>query len=90
MNQKQLIELIQQHHPHMRETEARMLLNRAQDQFCSESEVIETTFTIDTAVGKRYYSLPNKILKITAVQYNDVDIPRLLSRPTIDDDEYIG
>ena len=90
MTQKQLVELIQQHHPHIRETEARSLLNRAQDQFCAESEIIETTFTINTTAGKRYYPLPNKVLKVTNVQYNDVDIPRLLERPIIDDDEYVG
>jgi len=90
MTQKQLIELIQQHHSAMGETEIRLALNRAQDDYCAKTELIKTTYTQTSAAGKRYYTLDSQILKITRVQINDVDIPRLIGNPIIDDDEFDG
>ena len=88
MTQKQLIELIQQHHSNMGETEIRLSLNRAQDDFSAKTELITETFTQDSVAGQRYYLLDSQILKIQTVQVNDVDIPRLIGKPIIDDDEY--
>ena len=45
MTQQELIELVQQHHPEMGIVEVRKALNRAQSQFCSETEILEDTFT---------------------------------------------
>ena len=39
MTAKQMIELIQQHHPHISETEALLLLNEAKDELCEEAEI---------------------------------------------------
>jgi len=88
MTQKQLIELIQQHHSGMGETEIRLALNRAQDDFCAKTELITDTFTQNSVAGQRYYTLDGQILKITSVQVNDVEIPRLIGKPVIDDDEF--
>jgi len=88
MTQKQLIELIQQHHSNMGETEIRLALNRAQDDFCAKTELIKETYTQDSVAGQRYYLLDEQILKILSVQINDVEIPRLIGRPIIDDDEF--
>ena len=88
MTQKQLIELTQQHHPGMGETEIRLALNRAQDDYCAKTELIKETFTQDSVAGQRYYLLDPQIIKITSVQVNDVEIPRLIGKPIIDDDEF--
>jgi hypothetical protein len=88
MTQKQLIELIQQHHPGMGETEIRLALNRAQDNYCAKTELIKETFTQDSVAGQRYYTLDPQIIKITSVQVNDVEIPRLIHKPIIEDDEF--
>jgi hypothetical protein len=88
MTQKQLIELIQQHHVGMGETEIRLALNRAQDDYCAKTELIKETYTQNSAAGQRYYNIDSQILKITSVQINDVEIPRLISKPIIDDDEF--
>jgi len=88
MTQKQLIELIQQHHATMGETEIRLALNRAQDDYCAKTELIRETYTQDSVAGQRYYTLDAQILKIIAVQINDVEIPRLIGKPIIDDDEF--
>ena len=88
MTQKQLIELIQQHHPLMGETEIRLALNRAQDDFSAKTELIKDTYTQNSVAGKRYYTLDSQILKITSVQLDDVEIQRLINKPVIDDDEF--
>ena len=90
MTQKQLIEIIQLHHAGMGETEIRLALNRAQDDYCAKTELIRTTYVQDSAAGKRYYTIDSQILKIIRVQINDVDIPRLIGSPIIDDDEFDG
>ena len=88
MTQKQLIELIQQHHATMGETEIRLALNRAQDDFCAKTELIKETYTQSSVAGQRYYLLDSQILQIQGVDVNDVAIPRLIGKPIIDDDEY--
>ena len=88
MTQQQMIELIQQHHPAMGETETRLALNRAQADYCDRTELVRTTYTQDSVAGQRYYSLDASILRITAVQVNNVEIPRLIGKPIIDDDEF--
>jgi hypothetical protein len=88
MTQKQLIELIQQHHSGMGETEIRLALNRAQDDYCAKTELIKETYTQSSVAGQRYYTLDSQIIKITSVQVNDVTIPRLIGKPIIDDDEF--
>jgi len=90
MKQLELIELVQQHHPQMREIEIRKALNRAQNDYCARTELIKETYVQNSIAGHRYYNLDDNILKITAVQINDVEIPRLIGTPSIDDDEFDG
>ena len=90
MTQKQLIELIQQHHSAMGETEIRLALNRAQDDLATKTELIKENYTQNSVIGQRYYALDDKILRIVKVQVNDVEIPRLITPPIIDDDEFDG
>ena len=86
MSIKEMLELIQQHHPHIGETEAIRLLNRAKDDFCTKSELIKDSYTSQTVADQRYYSLDNNIIKIQSVWLNDVQIPKLTGKPIIDDD----
>jgi len=90
MKQFELIELVQQHHVDMGETEIRKALNRAQNDYCARTELIKETYVQNSVAGQRYYNLDNNILKITRVQINDVEIPRLQGDPLIDDDEFDG
>ena len=90
MKQLELIELVQQHHPTMGHTEIRKSLNRAQNDYCARTELIKETYVQNSVAGQRYYNLDNNILKITRVQINDVEIPRLQGDPLIDDDEFDG
>jgi hypothetical protein len=86
MTTKEMIELIQQHHPHIGEVEAVKLLNRAKDDFCAKTELVKDSYTSSTVVNQRYYTIDSKILKIKSVWLNDVEIPMLVGKPIIDDD----
>lgn len=88
MTQQHMIELIQQHHPNMGETEIRLALNRAQDDYSAKTELIKKTSTLTSAAGQRYYAIASDILKIMSIQFNHVEIPRLIGNPIIDDDEH--
>ena len=94
MTTKEMIELVQQHHPHMKEEEIRHLLNRASDDLCVKSELIKSRFFLSDAIdeedsttvaNQRYYKLPDGLFKINEVFLNGVRIPRLIGKPIIDD-----
>jgi hypothetical protein len=82
----EMIELVQQHHPHMGETEIVKLLNRAKDDFCERSEIVKSTWVDQTVANQRYYPVEHQVIKITEVYLNDTRIPRLLEKLPIDDD----
>jgi len=87
MKAREMIELIQQHHPHIGEKEAIKILNRAKDDFCAKTEIVKDSYTSTTVANQRYYSLDNKVLKILNIWLNDILIPMLVGKPIIDDDE---
>ena len=87
MQLKEMIELVQQHHPHMKETEIVKLLNRAKDEFCEETEIYKKTdITIDTVEDTRWYTIPTGLLKIDEVYLDNVRIPKMQGNPKIEDD----
>ena len=87
MQLKEMIELVQQHHPHMKETEIVKLLNRAKDEFCEETEIYKKTdSTIDTVADTRWYTIPTGLLKIDEVYLDNVRIPKMQGNPKIEDD----
>jgi hypothetical protein len=90
MKYLELVELVQQHHPNMGYKEITAGLNRAQDDFAAKTELIKTSYAQNSVAGQRYYELHEDIIKIAKVQINDVDIPRLIGSPGIDDDEWGG
>lgn len=92
MTLNEMLELVKQHHPNMGDTEIKLLLNRASDDFCSKTEIIKQSFSLGsdvnpdpTVANQRYYSLPDEILTIREVYLNDVRIPRITGKPIIDD-----
>lgn len=98
MNFLNFVELVQQHHPHTRDNEIRILLNSSSDDFCRRTEIYRPIYSQMTVAGQRYYDISpstddtdvnvNAIIKVLDVWINDVKIPRLLTPPSIDDDEY--
>ena len=87
MQTKEMIELVQQHHPHLGEVEIVKLLNRAKDDFREETMIYKKTDTsITTAAGTRWYTVPSGLLSIEEVYLNDVRIPKLIGNPIINDE----
>lgn len=87
MTTKEMMELVQLHHPHMGEVEIVRLLNRAKNDFCAKTEIVKDSYTLNTVANQRYYDIDNRILKIKSVWLNDVKIPRLIGKPIIDDED---
>ena len=84
MTQTQIIELVQQHHPEMGETQIRLYLNRALDEFCRKTRILNDVKTFTTVVDQRLYLLKNidsTINEVTRVDYDGYEIPRLIGRP---------
>ena len=87
MSIKEMIELVQQHHPHMGEKEIRKLLNRAMDNLTEATGILESSYTETTIANQRFYVLPEGLFKIQEVFLNGVRIPRTLTKPIINDYE---
>ncbi len=106
MNRVEIIELVQQHHPHMGETEIIKLINRALDDFTINTESLKKYENVgNTVAGQRYYgtattgltkdsiNYDSDIIRILNVWVDDVLIPRMASVNAamfIDDDEHAG
>lgn len=82
-----MIELVQQHHPHMGQTEIVKLLDRAKNDFCARTEIVKDSYTGTTVANQRYYDIDARIIKIKDIYLNDVLIPRMLEKPSIDDED---
>ena len=85
MKTKEMVELVQQHHPHMGEVEIIKLLNRVKDDFCEETEIVRDSYTTSTVANQRYYKLPEGLLEIKEVFLNGVRVPRMIGKPIIED-----
>ena len=84
---KEMIELVQQHHPHMGENEIVKLLNRAKNDFCARTEIVKDSYVFDTVVNQRYYDINEKIIKIKSVWLNGIKIDKAIGKPIIDDED---
>ena len=90
MKLKEIMELVQQHHPHMGETEILKAAKRASDQFCSETEILKGTYFQDTVADQWYYPLDPNILQIREVYIDGEKIPRLVTPPPLEDADTTG
>ena len=92
LKQQELIELVRQHHPHMLEEEIRRALNRAQADYCSETEIIESLFKETLVADQRFYRLgkdahlgSHPILDIKKVSIGGEKISRLIGDAPYED-----
>jgi len=84
MTQKNMIEIIHQHHPEMSETQIRLYLNQALKEFCRKTEVLKTQSTVTSVANKRYYDLDGfekRFIKIDRVEFDKNEISQLSGRP---------
>jgi len=87
MTGKEAFELINQHHPTLGGTEIILYLNNAIKHFCRKTEILKQSYSQTSTAGTRYYTLDPTIIKIISVSVDDVDIPRMIGKPPIEDDE---
>tara|TARA_R110000751_G_scaffold247021_1_gene346876 strand:+ start:84 stop:845 length:762 start_codon:yes stop_codon:yes gene_type:complete len=89
MNKLQLIELITEHHSMLPSRQLEIYVEMVGNKIALETDLAKKTFLLSSISGKRWYDLDRVILKIDKVYFNDVQIPRLIGEPLIDDDEFI-
>ena len=90
MKLKEMVELVQQHHPDLGVTEIVKMLNTAQEEYSQRTRMLEraTQFDLDGNNEQRYYALDESILEIKSVDMEGADgstdhvnIPKLVGRP---------
>jgi hypothetical protein len=88
MKLKEMVELVQQHHPELGVTEVVKMLNTSQEEYSSRTRMLEKATQFDLATNQRYYALDESILEIKSVDMEGADgsadhinIPKLVGRP---------
>lgn len=81
MTQKQMIELVQQHHPNVGETQIRLWLNQALREFCRKTGILKTGYQFTTTLNERWYGLPAYVVSVSDVDYDGYEIPKLVGKP---------
>ena len=88
MKLKEMVELVQQHHPELGVTEVVMMIKTAQEEYSSRTRMLEKATQFDLATDQRYYALEDAILEIKSVDMEGADgstdhanIPKLIGRP---------
>ena len=92
MTQTQIIEIVKMHHPEMGDTEIRIYLNKALDEFCEHTRILQGQQTFTTTASTRYYKLDDldadgssadqfKFIDVGRVDYNNFQISRLQEPP---------
>jgi hypothetical protein len=91
MKIKQLIEYVQQHHPHMAEAEIINRANRILKTVSKDLNVKDVSWTQNTTAGQRYYPFDStiKINSISRVYLERKQIPRI-EKPVIEDSDEPG
>ncbi|MAF42673.1 MAG: hypothetical protein CMI54_00700 [Parcubacteria group bacterium] len=81
MTQKQMLELVRQHHPEVGETQIRVWFNNALREFCRKTKILKTAYQFTTTADERWYGLPPYIVDIIDVDFDGYDIPRYIGKP---------
>lgn len=86
MKLKEIVELVQQHHPQMGAQEVVKMVNRAQDEYCSRTRLLEDAVQFTAVEDQRGYSLSvsgndDQIMEIKHVDLDSKEIKRFTGRP---------
>tara|TARA_R110002020_G_scaffold446348_1_gene658615 strand:- start:1447 stop:1731 length:285 start_codon:yes stop_codon:yes gene_type:complete len=88
MKLKEMVELVQQHHPELGVSEVVKMINTAQEEYSSRTRMLEKATQFDLVTDQRYYALEDAILEIKSVDMEGADgstdhanIPKLIGRP---------
>ena len=86
MKLKEIVELVQQHHPNLGAQEVVKMVNRAQDEYCSRTRLLEDAVQFELVSGQRGYNLSvsgndDQIMEIKNGDLDDKTIKRFIGRP---------
>lgn len=92
MTQKQMIDMVQRHHPELKSTEVRIYLQDASDKFCKETRILQGYANFDIVADQRYYNLNDldgddsaadqyRFIDVEKVEFSGFSIDRLTSPP---------
>jgi hypothetical protein len=86
MKLKEIVELVQQHHPNLGAQEVVKMVNRAQDEYCSRTRLLEDAVQFELVSGQRGYNLSvsgndDQIMEIKNVDLDGKAIKRFIGRP---------
>lgn len=85
MTQAQMIEAVKQHHPDKTETQIRIWLNQALEEFGRRTALVRGTKTFNTVDGQRYYTfsdIDSLLFEVDEVWFDNWSIARLQGLPT--------
>jgi len=83
---KEMVELVQQHHPQLGAQEVVKMVNRAQDEYCARTRLLEDAVQFELVLDQRGYNLsvsgnPDQIMEVKSADLDDRTISRLIGRP---------
>tara|TARA_Y100001951_G_C11228137_1_gene232961 strand:- start:27 stop:305 length:279 start_codon:yes stop_codon:yes gene_type:complete len=83
---KEIVELVQQHHPQLGAQEVVKMVNRAQDEYCARTRLLEDAVQFELVLDQRGYNLdvsgnPDQIMEVKSADLDGVSISRLIGRP---------
>ena len=92
MKLREMIDIVKEKSPSLGTNQIVKMINRAMDDFTRQTEILDSSFTIDDGLGEegtsdgiRYYELVDNIIKIKSIDVNDETAPMLVGRPEIRD-----
>jgi len=81
MKLKEMLEILKSTHPNETNQNLIKMLNRASDDFCRKTEVLDSSYTFSTEAGVRYYNLLKNIIRISSVDVDDEMADIVVGRP---------
>ena len=81
MTLREYIDRFREVYPDASITDIKRLINRGKDVFLDESRMYDSSWSVTTVSGQRYYALPAKAIAIETVDYDGTEIARMVGHP---------
>ena len=81
MKLKEMLEILKETHPNETNQNLIKMLNRASDDFCRRTEVLDSSYTFSTSADVRYYDLLENVVRVSSVDVDNEEADRLIGRP---------
>tara|TARA_R100001443_G_scaffold90_1_gene315 strand:+ start:3997 stop:4260 length:264 start_codon:yes stop_codon:yes gene_type:complete len=81
MKLEEMLEILRVTHPNENNQNLIKMLNKASDDFCRKTEVLDSSYTFSTVADVRYYDLLKSIVRVSSVDVDDESADKLVGRP---------